>query len=71
MLVTFDKDFGDLAYRAGLRAPAGIVLFRLPSMPPEALSRFVSDSLATHVDWKGHLSVVSELGIRMRPLPHR
>ena len=71
LLVTFDKDFGDLAYRAGLRAPSGVVLIRLPSMPPEELSRFIADSLATQVDWKGHFSVVTELGIRMRPLPRR
>ncbi len=71
LLVTFDKDFGDLAYRSGLKAPAGIVLFRLPSMPPKELSRFMTDSLETQVDWKGHFSVVSQLGIRMRVLPRR
>ncbi len=67
--MTFDKDFGDLAYRAGLRARSGVVLFRLPSVPPEVLSRFITDSLETQVDWKGHFCVVTELGIRMRPLP--
>ena len=71
LLLTFDKDFGELAYRAGLRAPAGVVLLRLPGMPPEEVSRFMTDGLATRVDWKGHFSVVTELDIRMRPLPRR
>jgi len=71
ILVTLDKDFGELACRAGLRAPAGVVLLRLPGMPPEEVSRFITDGLATRVDWKGHFSVVTELDIRMRLLPRR
>jgi predicted nuclease of predicted toxin-antitoxin system len=34
VLLTFDKDFGELAWRSGLPASAGIVLFRLPMPPP-------------------------------------
>src|SRR5712691_921548 len=35
VLLTFDKDFGELAWRVGLPASSGIVLFRLP-MPAAA-----------------------------------
>ena len=35
VLLTFDKDFGELAWRVGLPASCGVVLFRLP-MPPAA-----------------------------------
>jgi hypothetical protein len=35
IVLTFDKDFGELAWRAGLPASSGIVLLRLP-MPPVA-----------------------------------
>jgi predicted nuclease of predicted toxin-antitoxin system len=35
ILLTFDKDFGELAWRLGLPASSGIVLFRLP-MPAVA-----------------------------------
>jgi predicted nuclease of predicted toxin-antitoxin system len=35
VLLTFDKDFGELAWRVGLPASSGVVLFRLP-MPPAA-----------------------------------
>jgi len=35
ILLTFDKDFGELAWRAGLPASSGIILFRLP-MPAAA-----------------------------------
>lgn len=33
ILLTFDKDFGELAWRAGLPASCGIVLFRISALP--------------------------------------
>ena len=35
-VVTHDKDFGELAFRCGLPASSGIVLFRLSGSDPEA-----------------------------------
>jgi hypothetical protein len=35
VLLTFDKDFGELAWHVGLPASSGVVLFRLP-MPAAA-----------------------------------
>ena len=35
VVLTFDKDFGELAWRLGLPASSGVMLFRLP-MPPAA-----------------------------------
>ncbi len=29
ILLTFDKDFGELAFRSGLSASAGVILFRI------------------------------------------
>jgi predicted nuclease of predicted toxin-antitoxin system len=34
ILLTFGKDFGELAWRSRLPAECGIVLFRLPMSPP-------------------------------------
>ena len=34
ILLTFDKDFGELARRAGLPAVCGVLLFRVPMPPP-------------------------------------
>jgi len=34
IVITFDKDFGELAFRAGLPAQSGIILFRI-SAPSE------------------------------------
>jgi predicted nuclease of predicted toxin-antitoxin system len=69
VLLTFDKDFGELAWRTGLPVTSGIILFRLP-MPPAAN---VGTSLAGRVgerdDWIGHFAVIEPGRVRMRPLP--
>ena len=36
ILISQDKDFGELAYRSGLPADCGVILFRLQSQSPEA-----------------------------------
>ena len=38
ILITFDKDFGELVFRLGLNAPSGVILFRIPPDSP----RFVA-----------------------------
>ena len=39
ILLTFDKDFGDLAFQFGLPATCGIVLFRVSAISSAALAR--------------------------------
>jgi predicted nuclease of predicted toxin-antitoxin system len=69
LLITFDKDFGELAFRARLPAGAGIVLFRLAPSSPEAVARIAVAALENRSDWAGHFSVVEESRLRMTPLP--
>ena len=69
LLVTFDKDFGDLAFHARMPVSHGIVLFRLASMSKDTVPQYVADSLASQVEWEGHFSVISERRIRMRAIP--
>ncbi len=69
ILLTCDKDFGDLAFRAGLPADCGIVLFRLPAPSSADLAGRVLVALQSRGDWAGHFSVVEPARIRIRPLP--
>ena len=69
LVVTFDKDFGELAFRWGLPATCGVILFRLRMQSPEYVRDRVVAILAERTDWTGHLFVVEEARIRMRPLP--
>jgi predicted nuclease of predicted toxin-antitoxin system len=69
VLLTFDQDFGELAWRAGLPASCGIILFRFPMPAASDVGKVIAGRLAERTDWVGHFSVVQPGRIRMRPLP--
>ena len=67
-VITFDKDFGELAFRWGLPATSGVILFRLRTQSPGYVRQRVVETLAERVNWLGHFFVVEEFRIRIRPL---
>ena len=69
ILLTFDKDFGELAFRAGFPATSGVILFRILPRSPGSIARVAVAALNDRLDWEGHFSVVTEDRIRMTPLP--
>lgn len=70
LVVTFDKDFGELTFRWGLPASCGVILFRLRTQSPDYVRNRVVEILAARADadWLGHFFVVEEYRIRVRPL---
>lgn len=71
VLLTFDKDFGELAFRAHLSASSGIVLFRINAPSSWYVARIAVTVLSSRTDWSGHFSVVENRRIRMIPIPPR
>ena len=71
LLITFDKDFGELVYRQGSAASDGVVLFRLRKTSPHFIAKRVTQILESRSDWAGHFSVVDEHSVRIRHLPVR
>lgn len=69
VVVTHDKDFGELAYRFGLPSSCGVVLIRLSGKNSETDNKLVIDVLESRDDWAGHFTVVEYGRLRMRPLP--
>lgn len=69
VLLTQDKDFGDLAFRSGLPAGCGIVLLRLLSPLPDIIAHKVISALASRSGWQGHFAVIEEHPVRMKTLP--
>jgi len=69
LVVTHDKDFGELAFRLQQPASCGVILLRLSGADPETDNRRVLNALESRTDWAGHFSVVTDDRIRMRPLP--
>jgi predicted nuclease of predicted toxin-antitoxin system len=70
VLLTYDKDFGELTVKDKLYPSAGIILFRLPMKNPALIAKYILDILTSRTDLEGHFSVVEEKKIRMRPLPY-
>jgi len=69
ILITFDKDFGELAFRAHLPSATGIVLLRISAPSPDAMSLAIASALSRRTDWVGHFSVIEDDRVRMTPLP--
>ena len=70
LVVTFDKDFGELAYRFGLPSSSGVILFRLSGSDPEIDNARALAALESEIDWTGNFAVVTNDRVRVRPLPH-
>jgi len=68
VLITFDKDFGELAFHSHLPSKCGIILFRVPESSSAYIAKVVVAAVESRSDWTGHFSVVEENRIRMRPL---
>jgi Domain of unknown function (DUF5615) len=68
ILLTFDKDFGELARTSALPITCGVVLFRMPMPQPGVVGRRLADLVMSRDDWAGHFSVIEPGRIRMRPL---
>jgi len=68
ILLTFDKDFGELARGAALPSSCGVILFRIPMPGPSDAGRRLAHLIVARNDWAGHFSVVEPGRVRMRRL---
>jgi predicted nuclease of predicted toxin-antitoxin system len=66
VLLTFDKDFGELAWRTKLPKSGGIVLFRIPMPAPDRIGDALCHLLTSRDDWRGRFSVIEPGRVRMR-----
>ena len=68
ILITFDKDFGELVFRSRRPGNPGVILLRIPMISSEYVARLVVEILTSRTDWEGHFSGVEEDRVRMRAL---
>ena len=72
LVVTQDKDFGELAFRVGLPAGCGIILFRLSGLNPKMDNQRMVDVINGRTDWAvtSRLPTTPEFGFaRYHPFP--
>lgn len=68
ILLTFDKDFSELAAATVLPSSCGVVLLRLPAPKSEDAGRGLAQRIGLRDDWAGHFSVIEPARVRMRRL---
>jgi predicted nuclease of predicted toxin-antitoxin system len=69
VLVTFDKDFGEMAFEQGKSTAPGVILLRPRLRSPEHLAQFTAALLTQPLDWEGNFSVAQEGRLRVVPMP--
>jgi predicted nuclease of predicted toxin-antitoxin system len=68
VLITFGKDFGELAFRSKQPAICGMILFRVPMTSAAYIAQVLVKAIGSRSDWKGHFAVVERDRIRMKSL---
>ena len=68
IVLTNDKDFGELAFRRRLPAACGVILLRLTGANPESTSRRILEALDSRTDWEGHFALITNRQIKLRPI---
>lgn len=69
ILITFDKDFGEMAFRSKLPSTSGVILFRISIPSSQHIAQVAVQAIASRTDWAGHFSVIEDNRIRMTLLP--
>jgi predicted nuclease of predicted toxin-antitoxin system len=70
VILTCDKDFGELAVKETAYPSAGIILVRVFRQSPSAVAEYIRNILRSREDREGNFSVIEQDRIRMRPLRH-
>ncbi|MCX6648850.1 MAG: DUF5615 family PIN-like protein [Candidatus Bathyarchaeota archaeon] len=66
VIITFDKDFGEIIVRNGLKAP-GLILLRINKTPEEVAKRIL-DLVKRRIPLEGKIVVVQEKKVRLLPI---
>lgn len=68
VILTFDKDFGQMVVEGGHGEVPGVVLLRIATPSAQTVAATIERILTSRTDWEGHFSVIHDDRIRMRPL---
>ncbi len=68
VLLTFDKDFGELAFHAGLPAPCGVILLRIRRIDPRSDHDRALRGIVQREDYQGLFVLIEDDRVRVRPI---
>ena len=67
IIITFDKDFGELIFRKRYKTK-GVILLRFTPKSPDYIREKLENLLISDIDFEGHFTVVKEERIRLMPI---
>lgn len=71
VILTFDRDYGELVYRLDLKPPSGVLYFRYqPLSPLEPAQQILMMLQEGRLEFNGRFTVVERQQVRQRPLPN-
>jgi predicted nuclease of predicted toxin-antitoxin system len=71
IILTFDRDYGELIYRRGLRSPSGVIYLRFqPQTPTEPAELLLNLFQTENLEFEQRFTVVERDYIRQRNLPN-
>jgi hypothetical protein len=68
ILLTCDKEFGELASKFDIPIECGVVLVRMPVPKPGDPGTRLAELITERTDWAGYFSVIEPGRVRMRRL---
>jgi len=68
ILLTFDKDFGELAGSSAFPLSCGIILLRIPLRSADYFTEIMIEAIDSRSDWMGKFAVVEPGRIRLRKM---
>jgi len=72
VILTFDRDYGELIYRRRLPVPVGVAYFRFaPATPKEPAELFLDLLQRRRIALEGQFTVIGRGWLRQRPLPQK
>ena len=68
ILLTYDRDFGDLIFHRGYPSPFALLYTRLNRAEPERIADRLLAELEAGIT-PGHMTIITDDGVRLRPFP--
>lgn len=68
VLITLDRDHGELIFTGTTAPPPGVIYFRIPQYRPTYLGEVLLEMIADGMEFEGFFTVVSPRGTRRRTI---
>ena len=71
IILTFDRDYGELIYKHQIACPAGVIYFRFDPTTPEEPAELILQAIEQGIPVLDRFTVIERDSIRQRVLPHK